>query len=91
MRRLERRAAHAGRTPEQVAADLLAAALSPAPASGPVVPKTLPLVKARAAVRADLKHLSGQAWADWLKDVDLQLEVERYEKCRVGPSDEQAD
>ena len=85
VRRLERRAADDGRTPEQVAADLLAAGLSSGPASengaGDVVPKRLPLIKARPAAPADVKHLSGQAWADWLKDVEQQHEVERYEKA----------
>ncbi|MDB5319696.1 MAG: hypothetical protein JWN40_1327 [Phycisphaerales bacterium] len=84
VRRLERRAAHDGRTPEQVAADLLAAGLPPdaAASTGPagIVPKHLPLIKARPAAPADVK-MSGQASADWLKDVDLQLEVERYEKA----------
>ncbi len=85
VRRLELRAAHDGRTPEQVATDLLAAGLppngAPAPASAEVVPKRLPLIKARPAPPADVKAMSGQAWADWLKDVELQQEVERYEKA----------
>lgn len=84
-RRLELRAAHDGRTPAQVAADLLAAGLpaeaSSEPAAAAVVAKHLPLIKARPASPADMKHLSGQALTDWLKDVDLQLEVERYEKA----------
>ena len=82
-RRLEQRAVHDGRTPEQVAAELLAAGLTPQAASTPagVVPKHLPLIKARPASPADLKNLSAQAWADWLKDVEQQHEVERYEKA----------
>jgi len=84
---LKRRAAAAGRTPEQLAADLLAAGLSPGQAAGDdshqgaVVPKHLPLIKARPAVPAGAKHLSGQALTDWLKEIDLQSEVERYEKA----------
>jgi hypothetical protein len=83
---LQRRAAADGQTPEQLAAHLLAAELSPqagahgsAP-TGTIVPKHLPLIKARPAVPSDVKQMSAQAAADWIKDVDLQLEVERYEK-----------
>src|ERR1700733_15400343 len=85
VRRLERRAVDVGRTPEQVAADLLAAGLSPkgasAPGSAEVVAKRLPLIKARPAAPADVKNMSGQACADWLKDIEEQQEVERYEKA----------
>ena len=83
VRRLEHRASRDGRTPEEVAADVLAAGLppvaAPAPAPGAVVPKRLPLIKARSAPPADVKNLSGQAWADWVKDIEQHLEVERYE------------
>jgi plasmid stability protein len=89
LRRLEQRAARDGRTPEQVAAELLAAGLSHRPASGNGntpssaggVPKRLPLIKARAAAPVDVSNLSAQQQADWLKDVELQYEVERYEKA----------
>ena len=85
VRRLEQRAAHDGRTPEQLAADLLAAGLSPEATSSNgaagVVPKHLPLIKARPASPGDVKNMSAQAWADWLKDVEQQNEVERYEKA----------
>jgi hypothetical protein len=88
VRRLEQRAVHDGRTPEQVAAELLAAGLAPqAPGNGhtpshaEVVPKRLPLIKARPAAPADVKNLSAQEMADLVKDVELQHEVERYEKA----------
>ena len=100
IRRLERRAVRDGRTPEDVAAELLAAglpadtaaapeptAVAPenhaAPGTGAVVPKRLPLIKARASgpAPAEMKAMSGQAWADWLKGVEQQLEVERHEKA----------
>ena len=84
LQRLQRRAQHDGRTPEQVAADLLAAGLPPeaAPAqSVAIVPKHLPLIKARPAEPADAKKLTTQEFCHWLKDLDLQMEVERYEKA----------
>lgn len=82
---LQLQAASAGRQPSDLVAELLAASLAPAahelPASGPVVPKSLPLIKVRPAPPPDNATLTTQQWCDWLKDLDLQLEVERYEKA----------
>lgn len=81
--RLEERAVRDGRSPEEVAAELLSAALPSelqgAATSGHVVPKTLPLIKARPAELSHPKALSGQEWCDWIKEVEMQEEVERYE------------
>ena len=79
------RATHEGREFTDVIADLLTAGLSPTINShaenGQTVSKTLPLIKARPAPPTDVQKLSTQEWCDWIKDVDLQLEVERYEKA----------
>jgi hypothetical protein len=83
-REVQRRADRDGCTPQQVIADVLAAGLpatADMAAKGGLVPKHLPLIKARPALPAGVKHLSGQGWADWLKDIEQQHEVERYEKA----------
>jgi hypothetical protein len=85
VRQLELRAASDGREPSELVADLLAASLAPAQNSGALerraVPKSLPLIKVRPAPPPDSDRLTTQEWCDWLKDVDLQLDVERYEKA----------
>ena len=82
---LKLRAEHDGRPVKDIVADLLAAGLTPAsearPQNGPVTSKNLPLIKLRPAPPADARQLTTQEWCDWIKDVDLQLEVERYEKA----------
>jgi hypothetical protein len=93
VRRLERRAAHDGRTVEQVAADLLTAVLPPDDESSPaqVVPKHLPLIRAKHLNSADARAVTGQAWVDLIKELESQDEVERYEKAlghqHVGRTD----
>ena len=47
----------------------------------PVVSKNLPLIKLRPAEPIDARSLTQQEWCDWLKEVELQLDVERYEKA----------
>ena len=85
MREIKLRAEHEGRKLKDVVADLLAADLYPAvetsPQNGRVVSKNLPLIKLRPAPSADARTLSTQEWCEWLKDVDLQMEVDRYEKA----------
>ncbi len=85
LRELKLRAEHDGRPVKDVLADMLAAALTGAngarPRNGPVTSKNLPLIKLRPAPPADARQLTTQEWCDWIKDVDLQLEVERYEKA----------
>lgn len=85
LREIKQRAAREGRKLKDVVADLLAASLSPAATSGPenppVASKNLPLIKLRPAQPADARRLTTQEWCDWIKEVDLQLDVERYEKA----------
>lgn len=77
---LRQRAARDGRTFEEVAAGLLAAAVArPAAASAELVPKRLPLIKARPAELA-ARPASAQEFADLVKAADLQDELERYER-----------
>lgn len=82
---LQRRAHHQGLGVEDVVAGLLTSGLSTAVKAhaedGPIVAKTLPLIKVRPAQPANARQLTTQEWCDWIKDVDLQLEVERYEKA----------
>ena len=85
MNEIKLRAVHEGREVKDVVADLLTAGLPHAvkthPEASRTVAKTLPLIKVRLAQPADARKLSTQEWCDWIKDVDLQLEVERYEKA----------
>ena len=85
MREIKMRAEHEGRPITDVVADLLASSLArepdASPENGRVMSKNLPLIKVRPAQPADARKLSPQEGCDWLKDVDLQLEVERYEKA----------
>ena len=85
MNEIKLRAVHEGRAVKDVVADLLTMGLPHAvkthPDASRTVAKTLPLIKVRPAQPADGRKLNTQEWCDWLKDVDLQLEVERYEKA----------
>jgi plasmid stability protein len=81
---IELRAIHEGRGVNDVVAELLIAAMSPArkPGSrdGETLSKNLPLIKVRPAQPADARRLTTQEWCDWIKEADLRLEIERYEK-----------
>lgn len=84
VRQLASRAAEGGKTPEELAADLLSVGLSAGSEAAPgavLVPKRLPRIKARPAVPANVKQMSGQESADWIKDLEQQHEIERYEKA----------
>jgi plasmid stability protein len=85
MRAIKLRAEQEGRKIKDLVAELLVAGLAPAveasPENGPVESKNLPLVKLRPAQPDNADSLTTQEWCDWIKDVDLQLEVERYEKA----------
>jgi plasmid stability protein len=85
VREIELRAAHEGRVVNDVVAELLAAALPPAAGGSPleerVVSRNLPLIKVRPTQPADAGNRTTQEWCAWIKDLDLQLEVERYEKA----------
>lgn len=81
MREIEKQAARAGSKPDDFLASFLRNRLVPAePATAAVVPKRLPYIKARPAT-PDAHGMSQQEWCDWLKEQDLQLEVERHEKA----------
>jgi hypothetical protein len=87
-RRLARRAAAEGRTPAEIAAELLDATLPPetavaggaSAAAAPVV-KRMPYIRARPAAPADAKTMTAQEFCDWLKDLELQDNVERHESA----------
>ena len=84
VREIELRAAQEGRELKEVIADMLAAGLTPVVETslqkGQVVAKQLPCIKARPASPSDAKSLSQQEWCDWLKDIEQQHELERYER-----------
>ena len=79
------RAASEKRKLKDVAADLLRAALMPPAKSSSLptaaVPKSLPVIKARSAPPGSTAKLTAQEFSDWIKQADLDLEVERYEKA----------
>ena len=86
VRDIKLRAVLEGRKLKDVVADLLRAGLTPSSGKsgrqkGPALPKTLPLIQVRPAAPADVSKMPAQEWCDWLKDVDLRTEVERYEKA----------
>jgi plasmid stability protein len=84
VREIKLRAEHEGRELKEVVVDMLAAGLAPvneaSPQEGQVVAKYLPLIKARPAAPTDAKSLSQQEWCEWLKEVEQQHELERYER-----------
>jgi plasmid stability protein len=79
------RAVSEGRKLKDVAADLLRVALTrPAKSNSlpaAAVPKTLPVIKVRSAPPGSAANLTAQEFCDWIKQADLDLEVERYEKA----------
>ena len=83
VKELELRAVSQGRNVNDVVADLLTAGIAPVqndPDATKLVPKDLPRIKVR-PVRPPDRTLTTQEWCDWIKELDLQLEVERYEKA----------
>src|SRR5688500_18578016 len=75
------RAVREGRRLKEVVTDLLVAGLHPrskAAAHGKPLAKNLPLIKVRPAQPTGAA-MSSQEWSDWIKDVELHVEVERYE------------
>jgi plasmid stability protein len=85
VREIKLRAVREGRKLKDVIADLLRAALSPqgktGAKNGRTVAKKLPVIRVRPTQPGDAKKLTSQEWCDWLKNLDLQLEVERHEKA----------
>ncbi len=85
VREIKQRAASEGRKVKEVAADLLRAALAPSAEtkSPPAAPlsKTLPTIRARSAPPESAAPLTAQEFCDWVKQADVDLEVERYEKA----------
>ena len=85
VQRIKLRAVSEGRKPEDVAADILQAGLTPASApnvsAAAAVPKTLPVIKVHRAPRASTIDVTAQQFCERIKQADLDLEVERYEKA----------
>ncbi|MGI8977898.1 MAG: hypothetical protein ACR2FY_01595 [Pirellulaceae bacterium] len=82
IRAIKLRAVHEGRRLKEVVADLLVAGLNPRnapPARGKPLAKSLPLIKVRPAQPTNHVAMSPQEWCDWIKEVELQGEVEHYE------------
>ena len=79
------RAAKERRKLKDVATELLRAGLAPPPKSDTVpstaVPKSLPKIKARCAAPGIAANLTAQEFSDWIKQADLDFEVDRYEKA----------
>jgi plasmid stability protein len=85
LQQLRQRAVREGRTLDDVVADLLAGHMVPAHRpdieNGQPVAKTLPRINARPVQAADARKLTTQEWCDWIKDADMQLEVDCHEKA----------
>jgi len=82
---IQLRAAQEGRDITEFVAEILTAGMSPSgvethQASKPLA-STLPLIKVRPVQTSDVVNLTTQQWCNWIKDIDLQLEVERYEQA----------
>ena len=79
---LQLRAAQEGRPVQEVVAHLLHAGLSASSPAGAeqvaLVSKNLPLMKVRPVAPAGAP-LSGQQWSDWVKQLEMQHDLERYE------------
>src|SRR5579872_3006272 len=79
------RALKEGRDESELVADLLASGLphgdESSAANSQTVPKTLPHIKVRPAQPTDARKLTTQEFCDWIKELELQAEVERYEKA----------
>lgn len=81
--KITQRALQERRDVEDVVAVLLAAGLSSTDktclADGPIAVKNLPLMMVHSVQPAEARQFTTQEWCDWIKAIDLQLEVERYE------------
>jgi plasmid stability protein len=78
---IQSRAAHEGRKVEDFVADLLSASPPEVRSDTPqLVAKSLPLLKVRPVQPAAGRQLGTQEWCEWIREFDLQLDVERYEK-----------
>jgi hypothetical protein len=79
------RASREGREVKDLIADMLTTGMLPTKnaslPNGAAVSKTLPLIKLRPVQPTDARKLTTQEWCDLIKEVELQLEVERYEKA----------
>jgi hypothetical protein len=84
VREIKLRAVHEGRKLKEVVADLLRAGLSPVRTSSrrgeTALPKKLPVMKVRPVRMTAEPKLNAREWCDWLKEADLQLDVEQHEK-----------
>ena len=84
VREMKLRAVHEGRRLKEVAADLIRDSLSPRQDSGrgvaSAVAKSLPLIKSRPAPPGETSKMTAQEMCEWIKEADLQLEIERYEE-----------
>jgi len=82
---IKRRATQEGRAVDELVVDMLRARMATPAAvetgNAQVITKNLPLIKVRPVRPADVRALSQQEWCDWIKDAELQLEVEHYEKA----------
>lgn len=77
------RAVRERRKLKDMMAELLRAGLSPSarPHVDGVLPKKLPVVNVRPAAPPSKGQEDTQEWCDWLKEADLQTEVEQFEKA----------
>ena len=82
---IKERADREGRSVELVVADLLNSVppfkRPSTPDASESVAKSLPLMKVRPVQSSAGPILSAQDWSDWIKDIELQAEVERYEEA----------
>ena len=85
VREMKLRAVHDNRKLKDLAADLIRSALRPADqeGAGPTpLPKCLPVLRTRARSAGEpAARRTPQEMADWIKQVDLELDVERHEKA----------
>ena len=81
MQHVRQRAAVEGRAVEDVVTELLAASPATAAENGQPVAKTLPLLKVRVLSAVESYTPQTQEWCDRIKDAEVRLEVERYEKA----------
>lgn len=81
---IQRRAVLEGRDIKDVIVDLLKTSMPPVTTqseNGHAVAKELPPIKARSIQAVEFRSLTTQEWCDWIKGVDLNLDLERYEEA----------